>query len=872
MSGIFISYRRQDTSGYAGRLYERLAKHFGKQRVFMDIDTLQPGLDFGQALDQAVSSCEVLIALIGPNWLTAVDAEGQRRLDNPDDFVRMEIAAALAREGVRVVPVLVGNASLPRADALPPDLKPLARRQSVEITDNRWDFDVARLIERLEPVVPRARAGVTGLVTSRWALATLVPVLLALVALVFRLDLPGDGGDVDSASTPTVPAIVATVPIDTSTSTPPAEPTPTAEAAAAGTPVAATPAPTAQPLAAAGITSETTYTSPQFGYAIEWTDAWQLDPDYNPPARSDDGEDSLYLSSAEAELSIVGSVPGSPDAVEQRIAIVTGEAYLSAAFAGRDLEILHAEGDPESGAVVVLESRADQPSRLHLIETALLDDGETLVSVHLVADAGRIEAAHAMVVETVTLDTGAPLGHLEMADIVAILEATPAGDDVATPDPTEEQTGTMAPSATPEEVRPATPVGSPAPDADATPLPSPTVAATPEATVEAAMASAIDPVLQAGGLVSEQRYESPQYGFSVEWDDTWMLDYDYDTPVISNTQEQVDAVHITTAELYTPFMRVAAYDGAEWGSMEEIVARLTSEEWLDIAYPGAQKQVVLQKYAGNRGGMVVSRTTDSGHEYIAIFEAHLVDDGETLLLVTMTTTPNQIASAHARTNETVRLDGAPPLVIFGVDEIVDAIDGVAEAGTGFRVAVYESPQLGYSLSWDGRWMPNETMAPAIGYDEATLSDFVNLRSSDAGDVLLKVGAVETTGRLDMKTAVATYSSEGFLTEGFGEDHSLLATEIRDEAGGIVVVHSSAGVEVVTIMESVLLAESSAMVTLIYTAPMGELDEVVEYLETTRATSLRLNGQPLPEVFDGEVIAETLIRQAGGQEQSLQRAS
>ena len=191
MSGIFISYRRQDTSGYAGRLYEHLARHFGKQHVFMDIDTLQPGLDFGHALDQAVERSDVLLALIGPSWLSAVDAEGHRRLENPDDFVRLEIASALARGDIRVVPVLFGNAAMPRAAMLPEDLKPLARRHAVEISDNRWDYDVRRLIAQLEQVVPRA--GVKeGLFTIGKNLTTLVAasvIVAVLAALVLGFSL-----------------------------------------------------------------------------------------------------------------------------------------------------------------------------------------------------------------------------------------------------------------------------------------------------------------------------------------------------------------------------------------------------------------------------------------------------------------------------------------------------------------------------------------------------------------------------------------------------------------------------------------------------------------------------------------------------------
>ena len=127
MPGIFISYRREDSFAYAGRLYDHLANHFGKENVFMDVDNIAPGRDFVEVLQQTVSSCDALVAVIGKHWLTATDAEGRRRLDNPDDLVRLEIAAALDRN-VLIVPVLVAGAQMPRAQDLPRALSSVSRR------------------------------------------------------------------------------------------------------------------------------------------------------------------------------------------------------------------------------------------------------------------------------------------------------------------------------------------------------------------------------------------------------------------------------------------------------------------------------------------------------------------------------------------------------------------------------------------------------------------------------------------------------------------------------------------------------------------------------------------------------------------------
>ncbi|HEV8553334.1 MAG TPA: choice-of-anchor D domain-containing protein [Casimicrobiaceae bacterium] len=158
MHGIFISYRREDAAGYAGRLYDRLAAHFGDERVFMDVEGIEPGADFFDAIERAVGSCEALIVMIGSEWLAA-DSAGHRRLDDPADFVRLETATALAR-GIRVVPVLVDGAVMPRADQLPKELAPLTRRQAVELSHKQWDATTAELIRTLEKILNQGKTRV----------------------------------------------------------------------------------------------------------------------------------------------------------------------------------------------------------------------------------------------------------------------------------------------------------------------------------------------------------------------------------------------------------------------------------------------------------------------------------------------------------------------------------------------------------------------------------------------------------------------------------------------------------------------------------------------------------------------------------------
>jgi hypothetical protein len=120
MSGqIFISYRRDDSSAWAGRLSDRLSSHFPSNQIFMDVDTIEPGIDFVEAIEESVGSCDVLIAVIGTHWLTSSNRDGRRRLEIPEDSVRVEIATALKR-GIRVIPVLVEGATMPEVSDLPP--------------------------------------------------------------------------------------------------------------------------------------------------------------------------------------------------------------------------------------------------------------------------------------------------------------------------------------------------------------------------------------------------------------------------------------------------------------------------------------------------------------------------------------------------------------------------------------------------------------------------------------------------------------------------------------------------------------------------------------------------------------------------------
>jgi len=159
---VFINYRREDAAGEAGRLYDALTARFGKSYLFMDVDAIQPGADFADAINQAVGSCDVVVTVIGKSWVSLTDVGGKRRLDDPQDLVRLEIQSALERK-IRVVPALVQGAQMPRADQLPRPLARLAGRNAFEISHVRWQQDVERLISTLEQPTPQRGAALNNL-------------------------------------------------------------------------------------------------------------------------------------------------------------------------------------------------------------------------------------------------------------------------------------------------------------------------------------------------------------------------------------------------------------------------------------------------------------------------------------------------------------------------------------------------------------------------------------------------------------------------------------------------------------------------------------------------------------------------------------
>ncbi len=218
---IVLNYRRDDTAGHAGRLYDALSEEFGEDAVFMDIDKIEPGVNFVQAIERAIDACDVFIALIGRQWLTATDAKGRKRLESSGDFVRLEIETALTR-AARIIPVLVQGAEMPASEELPPPLADLGHRNAIEIRDTSWRSDVDRLVQTLRKLEEEKRGdeGPTseegeedtersgGRDERAWLARTPVRIALALAAALVLAGtaaaaivlLGGDGGGGDETA------------------------------------------------------------------------------------------------------------------------------------------------------------------------------------------------------------------------------------------------------------------------------------------------------------------------------------------------------------------------------------------------------------------------------------------------------------------------------------------------------------------------------------------------------------------------------------------------------------------------------------------------------------------------------------------------
>ena len=212
---VFVSYRRDDAAGFAHAVHDRLVEHLSKERVFMDVLGIEPGADFVAKLQSAVGQSDVLIALIGNRW-AGKDASGGRRIDDPQDWVRVEVATAL-RRGIKVIPALLDGARMPDAADLPDDLKALARTNGVDVRGSRLNADVWDLTgatmqalgERWPPDEPGGRvyASIAGLYaffagaallflmigslfTTEVSTTAIIGVLVILLTAVLLLRLP----------------------------------------------------------------------------------------------------------------------------------------------------------------------------------------------------------------------------------------------------------------------------------------------------------------------------------------------------------------------------------------------------------------------------------------------------------------------------------------------------------------------------------------------------------------------------------------------------------------------------------------------------------------------------------------------------------
>jgi hypothetical protein len=215
LATVFLSYRRDDSAGHAGRLYDGLARRLDSGSVFRDVDALEPGQDFVAAIHARLADCRIFLTLIGRDWVDARDAAGQQRLSLADDYVRLEVAAALARSDVRLIPVFVQGATMPPAEQLPEDLRGLTRLQGLSLRDDTWDADVDRLVASIGKTLGNSASAApkTRGARGRW----LIPgaAVIATVALAYTAsDYFGDGRSALTAPTTGPPSNAPPVPVE----------------------------------------------------------------------------------------------------------------------------------------------------------------------------------------------------------------------------------------------------------------------------------------------------------------------------------------------------------------------------------------------------------------------------------------------------------------------------------------------------------------------------------------------------------------------------------------------------------------------------------------------------------------------------------
>jgi tetratricopeptide (TPR) repeat protein len=215
MPKVFVSYRRDDSGGSTSHLYYRLKQHFGAEQVFQDLHNIDPGSNSAESIKDALSSCDVLLVVIGKQWLTLKDDQGRRRLEKPGDLMVQEIETALKR-GIRVIPVLVDGAPMPPESALPGVLSQLAPLQALELSPERWDYDFSRLVKALSnlepsPVSPQEQK------STRWRWKLLAAVLLLAVLvwgslLAYRIGKPSEKLEKGATTEPS-PVKIPSVPV-----------------------------------------------------------------------------------------------------------------------------------------------------------------------------------------------------------------------------------------------------------------------------------------------------------------------------------------------------------------------------------------------------------------------------------------------------------------------------------------------------------------------------------------------------------------------------------------------------------------------------------------------------------------------------------
>jgi hypothetical protein len=567
--------------------------------------------------------------------------------------------------------------------------------------------------------------------------------------------------------------------------------------------------------------------------------------------------DQLLLRSAsppDGVFTLYGFEWGSTFTIEQEVAFLQSAEYLDSIFID-NYSVLPPKYDQSTASVVVLWEPAG-PDYIYLIESHISDDGASFTRTVVGSTPDQFERIHALAQDGIRVDGAPPFRDMITADqIIQAVTSYQLGTPLATPDADLTPNMTATVTATP----------APTPTASA---PTPTHAPTATSTPPSAPTPLLDPTLEAAGLVTERSYRSPQFGHTVTWDESWMLDPDFTPPITSDPRSRQDVFRLASAELYTPYLTVEGLPAPAAGTVDEAISTIARPERRREIFPSGETEVLLQTSDDTAGGLVLFWHRGDGKDFVYLLEITRYGDSDALVYVSMVATPGAFERAYQRTNATITLDGEPPLSVVSPDDVLDAIDrhaqqerADADMDTEWRISSYASPHFGYVVQWGTEWEIDASTGRVNPWDPGTGSEVLNLTSMETADTHLQFFGEAFRGFTPADILARATSAENLDTF-YGPTGRLLLTHTSNRASGMVVTWQEEGVAYVQIVEGYVVHDGSVWLTVIFTAPADDADALHDHLDSHRETTVKIDGNPLISGFDADDVVAA-VQSLGG---------